>query len=77
MIVLIQVEHTLMIELVLLHFWILQSCKSKLGTKPTLTFKLASETTRLTLLRRLSLFLWGGERYDTYKNLKPFIKQKI
>ena len=69
-----QVEHILIVEELLLKIGCLKQWKTYLGTERSLTVYLADEPlSDQSLCENISFFLWGGERYDTYQNLKPFL----
>ena len=69
-----QVEHILIMEELLLKFGCLKRWKMYLGTERSLTVNVADEPLSDQSLREnISFFLWGGERYDTYQNLKSFL----
>ena len=69
-----QVEHILIVEELLLKYRFLQKWRQYLGTEHSLTFTLVNEQSHSSFAQRMTLLLWGGERYDTYQTLKDFLK---
>ena len=71
----LQVEHILIVEELLIKYRILQRWRQYFGTEHSLTFTLVNEQSHSTSLsENIAFFIWGGERYDTYQTLKDFIK---